>query len=180
MKAHRAGEDTDQLAGELVSIDEYNGIGSIRVHVSRKEKQYAAEDSTEKESAEVEHTPRMRVKGTGAGLKLANCLRLGNSLTATNRNAFHWMKRYAVTRGSPWERIHETWLITGIRSAKRRRFAPCFSSVPPGVLPAGRTRSTLRNTPSIWELQKLPFLLTSIAMESSTWSLGSIGTRRRG
>src|ERR1700761_246514 len=141
MKAYRAGENTDQLAGELVSIDKDNGIRSIRVNLPRKEKQYAAEDSNGNESADFEHTPRMRVKGTGAGLKLANCLRLGNSLTATNRNAFHWMKRYAVTRGSPWERIHEKWLITGTRSVKRRRFVPCFSFAPPGVLPAGRTRS---------------------------------------
>ena len=88
MKAHRAGEDTDQLAGELVSIDEYYGIGSIRVGLPRPEEQYAAEDSSGNESAEVEHTPRMRVKRTGAGLKLANRLRLGNSLSAANRNAF--------------------------------------------------------------------------------------------
>ena len=31
MKGHCAGDNTDQLAGELVSIDEDNGIGSIRV-----------------------------------------------------------------------------------------------------------------------------------------------------
>jgi hypothetical protein len=88
MKTHRAGQDTDQLAGELVSIHESNGIGGIRVGLPRPEKQYAAEDSSGNESAEVQHTPRMRLEGNGAGLKLANRLRLGNSLIATNRNAF--------------------------------------------------------------------------------------------
>jgi hypothetical protein len=89
MKAHRAGDNTDQLAGELVAIQENNGIGSIRVDLPRPEKQYAAENSSENKSADFEHTPRMRLEGNGAGLKLPKRLWLDNSLIATNRNAFH-------------------------------------------------------------------------------------------
>jgi hypothetical protein len=80
VKGHCAGDHTDQLAGELVSIDEDNGIGSIGVDQPRTEKQYAAENSSGNESAEFEHPSRMRLEGTGAGLKLANRNWLGNSL----------------------------------------------------------------------------------------------------
>ena len=67
---------------------------------------------------------------------------------ATNRNAFHWMKRYAVTRGFPWERIHETWLTAGFDLKTMVLLTLAFPARLRRSASAGRTRSISRNIPS--------------------------------
>ena len=68
--------------------------------------------------------------------------------------------------------MFRSWHLTLLR-------ALCFFCVQPAALPAGPTRSLLRNTPSTSELQKPRFSPTSIATESSIWSRVSTGMRRR-
>src|ERR1700735_5094919 len=69
MKGHCAGHNTNQLAGELVSVDEDNRIGCIRADLSRPEEEYAADESSGNESAGFEHIPRMTHEGKRGGLE---------------------------------------------------------------------------------------------------------------